>query len=656
MILTLFLGALFTYEAQSIRVESTETLESGAYIALFSCANFENLKLKNFFFNETQNKWTPFTRVSLCINQKLFENEAQVKDYEDDLIQIFELCNLAYPKEDIINVVKLNNNVIMKLGCFNSNQETNCKDFTTGSAVVYKCLKDGYESQRKPAEVPFDCERKSLSANKCKKQYEWVNEAKDKCKELKSITMVKPCENLIGYFMGIEAVCCKSTISQSTSDVKSFEDDNIDDDDEYDEDTFREDQIDEKPAENVNEQTKTHSIEEDQEENLINIDGDSKERTRYDDQKNRTLSYFQDKITSLMDKMNEDREKFKNDPSSERVIEADLEKKLNNLNEEKSKTLLRNDLNHDDMVTADINEKKIKAFESFNNLKNLKASDVKILLSSIQKYVTILEVDRLYQTSIYKRLKTYYPDELVVRFESIVNSLRNIDNAIESVQVRLGKDFKDLQNDWMSVLEKTNSKYSKVRKEAARIVAEYESKNEDSTIDKALEPKQKVVSQQVASNLNTNAEEPTTFELDDDDTEDNVDIDDIADDNQDDDSIVDDDDSQEDDGKKEANNSSEEKYEYDDDEDETEKLFFKDSDYEQTKESRLSYKIGLMILAAFISPIIIGSLITRFIKARLLKRGFKKLETNSPEEKHINQMQINGYENPTYKFFEQTIA
>jgi len=39
------------------------------------------------------------------------------------------------------------------------------------------------------------------------------------------------------------------------------------------------------------------------------------------------------------------------------------------------------------------------------------------------------------------------------------------------------------------------------------------------------------------------------------------------------------------------------------------------------------------------------------------KEGFIEVDTAaSPEEKHMANMQINGYENPTYKYFEASSA
>ncbi len=40
------------------------------------------------------------------------------------------------------------------------------------------------------------------------------------------------------------------------------------------------------------------------------------------------------------------------------------------------------------------------------------------------------------------------------------------------------------------------------------------------------------------------------------------------------------------------------------------------------------------------------------LSSSIVKHGFLPVETTNPEERLINAMQTNGYENPTYKYFE----
>jgi len=75
------------------------------------------------------------------------------------------------------------------------------------------------------------------------------------------------------------------------------------------------------------------------------------------------------------------------------------------------------------------------------------------------------------------------------------------------------------------------------------------------------------------------------------------------------------------------------------------------------EESRLGY-ISLLGVAALIVILLVGVVFQRrkqtYIRSH---QGFLEVPTySSPEEKHLSTMQANGYENPTYKYFEATVA
>ena len=50
--------------------------------------------------------------------------------------------------------------------------------------------------------------------------------------------------------------------------------------------------------------------------------------------------------------------------------------------------------------------------------------------------------------------------------------------------------------------------------------------------------------------------------------------------------------------------------------------------------------------------LVIGMAILRQKSRQHSRSQLETEEELSPEERHVNAMQINGYENPTYKFFE----
>lgn len=61
---------------------------------------------------------------------------------------------------------------------------------------------------------------------------------------------------------------------------------------------------------------------------------------------------------------------------------------------------------------------------------------------------------------------------------------------------------------------------------------------------------------------------------------------------------------------------------------------------------------------ALLTATIVGIVLLRRHTQRLPhSQGFVEVDqTASPEERHVANMQINGYENPTYKYFEAQTA
>jgi amyloid beta A4 protein len=61
---------------------------------------------------------------------------------------------------------------------------------------------------------------------------------------------------------------------------------------------------------------------------------------------------------------------------------------------------------------------------------------------------------------------------------------------------------------------------------------------------------------------------------------------------------------------------------------------------------------------ALMVAMLIGVVVVRRRSSRFPQhQGFIEVDTAaSPEEKHVANMQINGYENPTYKYFEASSA
>jgi len=81
-------------------------------------------------------------------------------------------------------------------------------------------------------------------------------------------------------------------------------------------------------------------------------------------------------------------------------------------------------------------------------------------------------------------------------------------------------------------------------------------------------------------------------------------------------------------------------------------LLVADSDYQPGYVSRwasstqVNFALGLLLSAC----IVLG--VSILLKRRNRHPGFIEVDVCTPEERHVNGLQINGYENPTYTFFD----
>jgi len=78
---------------------------------------------------------------------------------------------------------------------------------------------------------------------------------------------------------------------------------------------------------------------------------------------------------------------------------------------------------------------------------------------------------------------------------------------------------------------------------------------------------------------------------------------------------------------------------------------------ESSQDSRLGF-ISVLGVAALLVVLLVGIVFHRRKNTHIRShQGFLEVPTfSSPEEKHLSTMQANGYENPTYKYFEATVA
>uniref|UniRef100_A0A0N5CWQ8 APP_amyloid domain-containing protein n=1 Tax=Thelazia callipaeda TaxID=103827 RepID=A0A0N5CWQ8_THECL len=73
---------------------------------------------------------------------------------------------------------------------------------------------------------------------------------------------------------------------------------------------------------------------------------------------------------------------------------------------------------------------------------------------------------------------------------------------------------------------------------------------------------------------------------------------------------------------------------------------------EDASSSALTASTHLLLIFASAGTTVFTILAIALARRRSRHRGFIEVDICTPEERHVNGMQVNGYENPTYSFFD----
>ncbi|XP_066588778.1 amyloid-beta-like protein isoform X2 [Prorops nasuta] len=144
-----------------------------------------------------QGRWVSSTDKKSCMTDKL---------------EILEYCKKAYPKRDITNIVESSHYVRVSGWC--KPGRTKCK--LSRWVKPYRCLEGPFQSDA--LLVPEGCLFDHLhNQTKCWESHRWNATAADTCRErnmnLRSFAMLLPCG--ISLFAGVEFVCCPKHLKEN---------------------------------------------------------------------------------------------------------------------------------------------------------------------------------------------------------------------------------------------------------------------------------------------------------------------------------------------------------------------------------------------------------------------------------------------------------
>ncbi|XP_014663235.1 PREDICTED: beta-amyloid-like protein [Priapulus caudatus] len=586
----------------------------------------------NMHLNISNGDWIPDKSAnSNCLTEKL---------------DILEYCRKAYPTLQITNVVESTSTVRIHNWCHTGHKK--CK--WSHDVMPYRCLVGPFQSD--PLLVPQHCTFDHIHlSEKCMLFADWQRRANRSCvstgKTLENFGMLLPCG--VDMFSGVEFVCCpREDGSEESADVVDA-DDTMEDDAYYSSDTSDQEHVDFKAAEK------------------------------------RLEEKHQAKVTLVMKKWSDMEEQYQgmknSDPHGAEKFKKDMSSKFQKmvagLEEEWSIEKLHLLDVHQQRVERRLTEKKAAAMTVYLNTLKKKHPQAHQIMKALHKYIRVEEKDRKHTISHYRHLVNTDPAAAAKLHSAAIEHMNEIDSRINQ-SIGLLQRLPAIERKIMPELRKfLNEIHSNVRLDDSNTIMKLsggEANNEilekykeelaiaqSKIADKADREQEAMEAVTVSTGApvvveETTEEEPRSTseaqmmstaeqqavpeihlkvesvsnEVHQEQVKEAVDmaIADIHGDN-----LV-------------AHRRNSEV--------EVEQNFIQESSVKQGDHLHDKGLFLAMTLGgtALLTAIIVGIVVAKK-RVEASRAGFTEVDQqSSPEEKHVNNMQMNGYENPTYRYFE----
>lgn len=396
----------------------------------------------------------------------------------------------------------------------------------------------------------------------------------------------------------------------------------------------------------------TFDIQEQEKSDKEAVDGTDEQKKEYEKQKQLIINSIQTSLNSLI-KEKESLLINKKDKVSPKFIanlNSQYDARFNRLKSEKERLLLQEETAYEQQVQGRLNEIKLNSARELNQLiqeqNEINKKNFELIVRSLFNFMLAQENDRLHMITVYKKLKAYFPDELVDRAQSIINHLESIDRTLNQTISIFVKKFNTNANIIISVLNDQLKRYDDIKRETQTIISELENLKKNAIKPETTKPTNKFIktdlTDQDSDELNYDDglvidQKPKVIDYDAEVKNKNTVINEDGSDSE------------------EESDEKDDDSESDEDKDQLENKFTKAIDIKLIKaDSSIPIVIIGISMGILLSSILIFMIVKRKRSQSLqtIKHGFLPVETSNPEDKHLNNMQLNGYENPTYKFFE----
>ncbi|XP_078416481.1 amyloid beta (A4) precursor protein a isoform X4 [Cetorhinus maximus] len=594
---------------------------------------------------------------------------------------ILQYCQEVYPDLQITNVVEANQPVTIQNWCKKGRKQ--CKGHPH-IVVPYRCLVGEFVSDA--LLVPDKC--KFLHREKmdtCESHLYWHTVAKETCGDkimnLHDYGMLLPCG--IDEFRGVEFVCCPipeendkiddSDMDEEDSDVwwggddadyadgsdkvieeqPMEEESDIDDEDDDDLDGEEDEDQYEDPTEHTTSSTTTttEAIEEvvrvpttaastpDAVDKYLETPGDENEHAYFQKAKERLEAKHRERMSKIMREWEEAEHQAKNLPKADKkaVIQR-FQEMVESLEQEAASERQQLVETHMARVEAMLNDRRRIALENYLAALQADPPRPRHVLNALKKYIRAEQKDRQHTLKHFEHVRMVDPKKAAQIKSQVMTHLRVIDERM---------------NQSLSLLYKVPSVAEEIQDEVAELLQKEQSYIDDMVANSVSDTRISYGNDALVPSL---SETKTTIELLPDDGEFNLDdlqplhpfvIDSIPA-------------NTENEGSGLTGIKTEGIAEV-----KMETEFRQDSGYEVHHQKLVFFPedvgsnkgaiIGLMVGGVVIATVIVITLVMLKKKQYTsIHHGVVEVDAAvTPEERHLSKMQQNGYENPTYKFFEQ---
>lgn len=657
----------------------------------FSCG------YRNQFMTEEGTWKTDEERYATCFSGKL---------------DILKYCRKAYPSMNITNIVEYSHEVSISDWC--REEGSPCK--WTHSVRPYHCIDGEFHSEalQVPHDCQFShvnsrdqCNDYQHWKDEAGKQCSGKKSKDTKAMVVRSFAVLEPCA--LDMFTGVEFVCCPNDQTNKTSGHKADEDDEDDDDDDAYEDDYSE-ESDEKEEEEPSAQDPYFKIA-----NWTNEHDDFKKaETRMDEKHRKKVDKVMKEWGDLETRYNE--QKAKDPKGAEKFktqMNARFQKTVSSLEEEHKRMRKEIEAVHEERVQAMLNEKKRDATHDYRQAlaTHVNKPNKHSVLQSLKAYIRAEEKDRMHTLNRYRHLQKVDSKEALSYKPTVLHRLRYIDLRINGTLAML-RDFPDLESHvrpiavayWKDYREEVSPDVSIEDDDITPLIHDEEfSKNAKLDVKApttTAKPKDtdnaKVLPTEAPASSSDSEEEADEYYEDEDDeqvkktpdmkkkvkvvdikpkeTKEPKEIKEIKEikvtieQEKKAPKLVETSVQTEDEDDQDSSSSSSSESDEDEDKnikelrvdiepiiDEPASFYRHDKLIQNAGVERSSSSIFqpyVLAFAMFITVVCITAFAISNARRRRAMRGFIEVDVYTPEERHVAGMQVNGYENPTYSFFD----